>query len=224
MYVGRVMHTELVTVAPDTSLMKAREMLEQRKIAHLLVVNARGDLVGIVSDRDLKQNWASPAVALSKHELNYLLAKVTVDQIMVKKILTVSPLTTIERAALIMQQHRISALPVLDEGRLAGIITSRDVMQVLLEAIGIDEDSRRLTVILEDRIGFLADMSRLLRDAGINIRSLFAWPDKNFPGYYHLVMRVPAADGDKAMTVLEQNGYKVLTAYTKDLAPFLGSH
>ncbi|MEE4607288.1 MAG: CBS and ACT domain-containing protein, partial [Desulfobacteraceae bacterium] len=195
MYVGRVMHTELVTVPPDTSLMKARDILEERKIAHLLVVNARGDLVGIVSDRDLKQNWASPAVALSKHELNYLLAKVTVEHIMIKKILTVSPLTTIERAALIMQQHRISALPVLDEGRLAGIITSRDVMQVMLEAIGIDEDSRRLTVICEDRIGFLADMSRLLRDAGINIRSLFAWPDKNFPGYYHIVMRVRAADG-----------------------------
>jgi acetoin utilization protein AcuB len=224
MYVGRVMHTELVTVSPDTSLMKARDILEERKIAHLLVVNARGDLVGIVSDRDLKQNWASPAVALSKHELNYLLAKVTVEQIMIKKILTVSPLTTIERAALIMQQHRISALPVLDEGRLAGIITSRDVMQVLLEAIGIDEDSRRLTVICEDRIGFLADMSRLLRDTGINIRSLFAWPDKNFPGYYHIVMRVRAADGDKALAVLEQNGYKVLTAYTKDLAPFLAGH
>jgi acetoin utilization protein AcuB len=224
MYVGRVMHTELVTVPPDTPLMQAREILEARKIAHLLVVNARGELVGIVSDRDLKQNWASPAVALSKHELNYLLAKVTVDQIMIKKIHTVSPLTTIERAALIMQENRISALPVLDEGHLAGIITSRDVMQVLLEAIGIDEESRRLTVIIEDRIGFLADMSRLLRDAGINIRSLFAWPDKNFSGYYHLVMRVPAADGDKAMTVLEQNGYKVLTAYTKDMAPFMGRH
>jgi acetoin utilization protein AcuB len=67
-------------------------------------------------------------------------------------------------------------------------------------------------------------MSRLLRDAGINIRSLFAWPDKNFPGYYHIVMRVRAADGNRALAVLEQNGYKVLTAYTKDLAPFLARH
>jgi acetoin utilization protein AcuB len=221
MYVGRVMHTELVTISPDTSLIKAREILESRKIAHLLVVDAKKDLVGIVSDRDLKQNWASPAVALSRHELNYLLTKVTVEHIMVKKILTVSPLTTIERAALVMQQERIGALPVLDEGKLVGIITSRDVMQLLLEAIGIDADSRRLTVICEDRIGFLADMSQLLRDQGINIRSLFAWPDKQFPGFYHLVMRVAARDGDRAIAELEKNGYKVITAYTKDLTPFL---
>ncbi len=221
MYVQRVMHTELIKVAPDTSLMEAREILEKHKIAHLLVVDAKDKLVGVVSDRDLKQNWASPAVALSKHELNYLLAKVTVAQIMIKKILTVSPLTTIERAALIMQQERIGALPVLDEGRLVGIITSRDVMQVLLEAIGIDEDSRRLTVICEDRIGFLADMSRLLRDQAINIRSIFAWPDKAFPGFYHIVMRVSAEDGDRAVAVLENHGYKVMTAYTKDLERFL---
>ena len=221
MYVGRVMHTELVTVAPNTSLIKAREILEKRNIAHLLVVNDRNDLIGIVSDRDLKQNWASPAVALSKHELNYLLDKVTVEMIMIKKILTVSPLTTIERAALVMQQNRINALPVLDAGKLVGIITSRDVMQVLLEAIGIDEDSRRFTVLSEDRIGFVADMSQLLRNEQINLRSLFAWPDKQFPGFYHLVIRVAARDGDRAIATLRQQGYKVLTEYAHDLTPFL---
>jgi acetoin utilization protein AcuB len=221
MYVGRVMRTELATVPPTTSLIKAREILDKLKISHLLVVNARNDLTGIVSDRDLKQNWASPAVALSRHELNYLLEKVTVEAIMIKKILTVSPLTTIERAALVMQQNRINALPVLEAGKLVGIITSRDVMQVLLEAIGIEEDSRRFTVLCEDRIGFVAEMSQLLRDAQINIRSLFAWPDKEFPGYYHLVMRVAAKDGDRAIATLRQNGYKVLTEYTNDLKPFL---
>ena len=140
---------------------------------------------------------------------------------MIKKILTVSPLTTIERAALVMQHNRINALPVLEAGKLVGIITSRDVMQVLLEAIGIEEDSRRFTVLCEDRIGFVAEMSQLLRDAQINIRSLFAWPDKEFPGYYHLVMRVAAKDGDRAIATLRQNGYKVLTEYTHDLTPFL---
>jgi acetoin utilization protein AcuB len=215
------MHTELVTVPPNTSLIRAREIIEARQISHLLVVNARNDLVGIVSDRDLKQNWASPAVALSRHELNYLLEKVTVETIMIKRILTVSPLTTIERAALVMQQNRISALPVLEAGKLVGIITSRDVMQVLLEAIGIEEDSRRFTVLCEDRIGFVAEMSQLLREAQINIRSLFAWPDKQFPGYYHLVMRVAAKDGDRAIATLRQNGYKVLTEYVHDLAPYL---
>lgn len=221
MYVGRVMRTTLVTIPPDTPLIKAREILEEKRIAHLLVVGAGGNLTGIVSDRDLKQNWASPAVALSKHELNYLLSKVTVESIMIKKIMTVSPLTTIERAALVMQQNRIGALPVLDGGRLVGIITTRDVMQILLEAIGIEDESQRFTVLCKDRIGFVADMSHLLREAGINIRSMFAWPDKEYPGYYHLVMRVAAVHGEKAVSTLRANGYKVLTEYADDLTPYL---
>ena len=73
MHVGRVMHTDLVTVPPDTSLVKAREVIDENQIEHLLVVDKKGKLIGMVSDRDLKQSWASPATTLSVHELNYLL-------------------------------------------------------------------------------------------------------------------------------------------------------
>ena len=89
MYVGRIMHTRLVTVPPDTSLRKAKEIIEEKKINHLLVVNKNEDLVGLVSDRDVKQSWASPATTLSVHELNYLLTQLTVENIMVKKIITI---------------------------------------------------------------------------------------------------------------------------------------
>ncbi|HSQ83744.1 MAG TPA: CBS domain-containing protein, partial [Desulfobacterales bacterium] len=98
MFVGQIMHTYLVTVAPDTSLKKAKEIIENKKINHLLVVNKNKDLIGLVSDRDVKQIWASPATTLSVHELNYLLTQLTVEDIMVKKIITISPGTTIERA------------------------------------------------------------------------------------------------------------------------------
>jgi len=137
MYVGRVMHTELVTVTPDTSLMKARDIITERKIAHLLVVDKKDKLVGIISDRDLKQSWASPATTLSIHELNYLLRQLTVEMIMVKKLITVSPDTTIERAAFIMHENRISSLPVMEKEKLVGIITTTNVMEVLLQAIGL---------------------------------------------------------------------------------------
>ena len=102
MYVGRVMHTELVTVSPDTSLVEARDLIAEKVIAHLLVVTKDGKLIGVVSDRDLKQSWASPATTLSAHELNYLLKQLTIDMIMVKEIVTIPPDTTIERAAQIM--------------------------------------------------------------------------------------------------------------------------
>jgi len=104
MHVGRIMHTDLVTVPPDTTIIKAKDIIAKKRINHLLVVDKNEELVGIVSDRDIKQSWASPATTLSTHELNYLLTQLTVEIIMVRKIVTILPSTTIERAASIMQE------------------------------------------------------------------------------------------------------------------------
>jgi acetoin utilization protein AcuB len=215
------MHTRLVTVSPDTSLRKAKEIIEEKKINHLLVVNKNGDLVGIVSDRDVKQSWASPATALSVHELNYLLSQLTVANIMVKKIITISPGTTIERAAYIMQENRINSLPVIDSEKLVGIITSSDVMGVLLHAIGFGEESARFTVLVEDRIGIVAEVSRILKEKNINIRSFVTWPEKKHPGIFQLIIRVGLEDKDKAISALSEGGFKVLSEYVHDLTPFL---
>ena len=221
MYVGVVMHTNLITVSPETNLVEAMELTTQKRIAHLLVLDNKNKLIGLVSDRDLKQNWASPATALSTHELNYLLTKVTVGMIMVKKFVSVTPATTIERAAHIMQEHRISALPVMEGEKLVGIITTTDVMGVLLEAIGIDKESTRFTVLVSDRIGFIAEISKILKELQINIRSIFAWTDKQHPGIFHLVMRVPSRDGEKAISALKNGGFNVMTEYVQDVTPYL---
>lgn len=221
MYIGRIMHTDLITVAPETSLSDARDLIEEKKIDHLLVVDKHKKLVGIVSDRDLKQYWASPATSLSVHELNYLLQKVEIRMVMTKAVVTVSPDTTIERAAYIMQTEDISSLPVMEGDSLVGIITSTDVMEVLLEAIGISDDSVRLGVFVHDSMGALAGVTELLRKANINIQSLFCWPEKNHPGVTQLVMRVAATDGEKAIKALDEGGFKAKTRYEKDIAPFL---
>ena len=221
MYVGRIMHTHLVTAAPDTSLRKAKEIIEEKKINHLLVVNNSGDLVGIVSDRDVRQSMASPATALSVHELNYPLTQLTVENIMVKKIITISPGTTIERAAKIMQENRINALPVVESEKLVGIITSTDVMGVLLRAIGFGEKSARFTVLVQDRIGIVAEVSKILKEKNISIRSFVTWPEKEYPGVFQLVMRVGLEDKDRAISALSDGGFKVLSEYVHDLTPFL---
>jgi acetoin utilization protein AcuB len=215
------MHKDLVTITPDTSLVKARDLIAEKLIEHLLVVNKDGKLVGIVSDRDLKQTWASPATTLSAHELNYLLKQLDVETMMVTKIITISPGTTIERAARIMQEDRISALPVMDKEKLVGIITTTDVMGVLLDAIGIDGESTRFVVLIEDRIGMVAEVSRILKEEQINIRSFVTWPEKEYPGVYQLVLRVGAKDGEKAISALTGAGFKVLTEYVEDLRPYL---
>ena len=221
MYVGRVMNTYLVTVSPDTTIIKAKDLIEEKKINHLLVVDENENLLGLVSDRDVKQSWASPATTLSVHELNYLLTQLTVEMIMTKKIITISSGTTIETAALIMQENRISALPVMEAEKLVGIITTTDVMEVLLRAIGVHEGSARFIVLVKDRVGVVAEVSRLLKDQQISIQSLVTWPVKKFPGIYQLIMRVAAEDEEKAISVLTDGGFKILTEYIRDLTPYL---
>lgn len=221
MYVGRIMHTKLVTVSPETTLVAARKIVEEKNIDHLLVVDEDDVLVGVISDRDLKQNWASPATSLSAHELTYLLEKVVVKMIMVKAVVTVSPDTTVERAAYIMQTNNINSLPVMKAGKLVGIITSTDVMGVLLQAIGLNKDSVRLAVLVHDSIGALAEVATLLKQEHINIESLFSWPLTDHPVVHQLVFRVDAADGLKAANVLSEGGYKVITKYEEDITKFL---
>jgi len=150
------------------------------------------------------------------------LTQLTVEHIMVKKIITISPGTTIERAAYIMQKNRINALPVIEAEKLVGIITSTDVMDVLLRSIGFDdEESARFTVLVQNRIGIVAEVSRILKEQEINIRSLVTWPEKEYPGVYQLVMRVGLKDKDRAISALSDGGFKVLSEYVHDLTPFL---
>lgn len=223
MYIGRIMHTNLITVAPETSLVEAKELLEKWTIDHLLVVNDQDKLVGIISDRDLKLYWASPANTLSTHELGYILEKIQVEMIMVKTVVTITTETTIERAAFIMQSHNINSLPVLENEELVGIVTSTDVMEVLLEAIGMNEESVRICVLVSHRIGKIAEVGALLRDLGINIQSMITWPVRDYPDVYQLVLRLSGDDGPQAVATLNKNNFKVLTRYVKDLSPYLPS-
>ena len=141
MYVGRKMTTDLITVTPGTPLTKARDLLREHKIKQLPVVDAEGRLVGILTDRDIKQAWASPATTLSIYELTYVLQKLTVESVMVKELITTKPDATVERAASILHARKIGSLPVVEGDKLVGIITSTDLMEVLLDGLGIQEVS-----------------------------------------------------------------------------------
>ena len=221
MYVGRVMKRELVTVAPEMPLSDARELIDAKGIEHLLVVDGEGNLSGIVSDRDIRQHSASQATTLSSHELNYLLSQVTMGAIMRKKMVTVTPDTTIERAALIIQEKGIGSLPVKDGDRLVGIITRTDVLGVLLNAIGIADGSARFQVVIKDRLGALAEITHALATVQVNIQSLISWPVPEFPETYQLTLRVAASDLEMATGSLESRGFKVLTDYVDDFGPFI---
>ena len=221
MYVGRKMTTDVITVTPDTPLVKARDLLREHNIKQVPVVDQKGNLVGILTDRDIKQAWASPATTLSIYELTYVLQKLTVESVMVKDPITVTPNSTIERATKILHDRKIGSLPVVEDGKLVGIITSTDLMEVLLDGLGVQEESGRLVVLVRDRIGVLADVCSILKDANISIVSMITLPLHQHAGIHQLVMRVYSADRDRAVRCLEDSGYRVIIEYIKDLEPYL---
>jgi len=221
MHVGRKMTTDLITVTSDTPLVSARDLLRERNIKQLPVVDDQGNLVGILTDRDIKQAWASPATTLSIYELTYVLQKLTVESVMVKDLITITPDATIERAAKILHDRKIGSLPVVEDDKLVGIITSTDLMEVLLDGLGVKEESGRLEVLVRDRIGVLAGVCNILREANISIVSMVTLPLHMYPGIFELVIRVNAPDRETAVERLSQAGYRVITEYKKDLEPFL---
>jgi acetoin utilization protein AcuB len=221
MYVGWYMKTDLVTISPETTLFRAREMLMSNNISHLPVTDGKAHLVGLVTDRDLKEAWASPATTLSVHELTYVLHKITVDKVMRKEIITATPDMHIERAASILHDHKIGALPVVKDGRLVGIITINDLMEVLLMAVGLGEDTRRFSVLVKDRIGLLAELGRIMQEAEVSVGSVLSIPVPGYGNTWQIMMRVSTDSFDRAVKALENAGYKVLTEYPEKIEAYL---
>jgi len=134
MLVREKMRRSVITIGPDQSLLVARERMRKHSIRRMPVVRD-GQLVGMVTDRDVRQAWASPATALSTHELLYLLDKVTVAQIMTPKVVTVTPDTPLVEAARLLHAHKIGGLPVVEGKRVVGILTETDLLEVLIELL-----------------------------------------------------------------------------------------
>lgn len=133
MRVRHLMTRALITAPPELSVAEARALMTKERIRHLLITDASG-LVGMVTDRDIRLNVASPATSLSAWELNYLLARMTVNDVMTKSLIVVDPDRDAREAARILLDHRIGALPVLDGKRLVGILTETDLVRAFADA------------------------------------------------------------------------------------------
>jgi acetoin utilization protein AcuB len=128
MKVRELMTGAPITVSPDTSVLDARRLMLKERIRHLLVTDDRR-LVGIITDRDIRLNLPSQATSLSMWEVNYLLAKLTVGQVMTKGVIIIGPDQDARAAAQLMLEHKVGALPVLDGEVLIGILTETDILR-----------------------------------------------------------------------------------------------
>jgi acetoin utilization protein AcuB len=166
MLVSEWMSPNPKTVSPKTPVMEAMQVLREGGFRRLPVVD--GDkLVGIVTDRDLKDATPSKATTLSIYELNYLLTKLTVKEVMKTRVLTVGSDDPVERAALLMSEHKVSGLPVVEGQRLVGIITISDLLEAFVAVLGLREGGYRVTVSLPDEPGVLASVAAAAAPANI---------------------------------------------------------
>jgi len=172
MLVKERMSTHPITINPATSLHDALQTMHESHVRRLPVLDKDGNLVGIVLEKDLLYASPSPATSLSVYELNYLVAKITVDDLMTRDVITVSEDCPLEEAARIMVDNEIGGLPVMRGTQLVGMITESDLFKVFLELLGAREWGLRVAIKVADRKGMLASLTRGIADRGGNIVAL----------------------------------------------------
>lgn len=165
MLVKSRMSHPVIFVRQDVSIMEALQLMQREHIRRLPVVQ-HGRLVGIVSDKDLLHASPSDATSLSVWEINYLVSKISVRDVMTREVLTVSEDTPIEEAARVMADNKIGGLPVMKNGQVVGLITETDLFKILLEMMGARESGVRVTILVPNRRGELAALTQAIAEAG----------------------------------------------------------
>ncbi len=172
MLVRERMSRHPITITPDTSLNDALRIIREEKVRRLPVLDKKGKLVGIVSEKDLLYASPSPATSLSVYEMNYLISKIKVSDLMTRDVITICEDCPLEEAARIMVDNHIGGLPVIRGDVLVGMITESDLFKVFLELLGARMWGLRVTIKAEDRPGFLAQLTQEISSRGGNIVTL----------------------------------------------------
>lgn len=188
------MTTYVHTVAPQEPIADAIQLMKEKNVRHLPVVD-KGVVVGLLSDIDIKSYVPSKGTSLDVYELNYLLAKTTASQVMSKPVVTVSPDTPVEEAAMILFDQRLGCLPVVEGSKLVGIISDRDMYRVLVEITGARRGGARVSVALEDKPGSIKEVADIVRKHGYRLQSIMSTHEKAAPGQRYVVIRTHG-DGD----------------------------
>jgi len=207
MFVEQRMTANPIMITSDATIADASELMRANKFRRLPVVDG-GRLVGLVTDRDLRAVAPSPATTLSIFELNYLLAKMQIKDIMQKKVITIRSDATVEEAALLLYNHRIGGLIVVDEnGAVTGVITETDIFKCFVDIMGLIEGKTRLTIDVTDKIGILHEITDVFSELSINISSMVTYtlPD----GKKQMVIRAEITDTAEMSERLATLGYPI---------------
>lgn len=212
MLVRERMTSPAVTITPETPFQEALKLMRDKKFRRLPVVDSAGKIVGIVSERDMLHASPSPATSLSVWEVNYLLWKLKISDIMTHNVLTLNQDTPIEDAANLMVTHKIGGVPVIDDsGKVVGVITETDIFRAFVEMLGGGEHGLRLTVQVPAGSGTLAKLASKIAEQGGLILSVGSM-DRETDGAREVIVKVKGVTKDKLIPALESIGDHVVDA------------
>ena len=189
--------SQIISVDEETSMMKAFVLMKENNIRRLPVVQ-KGKLVGIVTDTDLKEACPSTATTLDIYETNYLLSEIKVKESMSKDVIYVKPDETVEFAAILMLENKISGLPVVnDQHNLIGVITQTDIFKALIHISGAYNGHIQFALFLEDRPGSVKEVGDVIRSFGGRMVSILTSYDLADEGYRNVYIRIKPMEQEK---------------------------
>ena len=206
MYVHERMTRRPTVVLPDYSVSKAYQLMTEGRFSQLPVVDSDNKLIGLVTEKLLAEINPSSATSLSVYEINYLLSKTKVNDIMKTGVFKIDKDALLEDAALIMKENRISSLPVTDGEYLVGIITRTDISRAFIDIMGVKAPGTRVAITATDKTGVFAEITQIFASYGIDIRNISNF---NENGKLEMVVKVRSFDVDKAVEDIKAKGYTI---------------
>lgn len=199
-----------ICIGKQESIDSAAKVMHENNIRHLPVVE-EGQLVGLLSNTDIMRAMPSKVTTLEKREATYLFSMVKVKDALPdhQKVVTIHGDACIEEAALLMRSYKIGCLPVLEEGKLVGMLSENDIFDAFIELLGVRNSGSRITVKIVGEPGQIAQVTEVIRSFGANITKIAMFPKDGVGKAYELLIRTDAKEVQPIVEALKVNGFEV---------------
>ncbi|MBW2568930.1 MAG: CBS domain-containing protein [Deltaproteobacteria bacterium] len=208
------MSGEVISIEEEASMMKASVLMKENNIRRLPVVK-KGKLVGLVTNTDFKEASPSKATTLDIYEISYLLSEIKVKELMSKEVIYVKPNETIEFAAVLMLENKISGLPVVnDQQNLIGVITETDIFKALIHITGVYSGDTQFALCLTDKPGSVHEVAEVIRGMGGRVVSILTSYDLADEGYRNVYFRIRHMERNQLSKLVNALEEKFTVLYT----------
>ncbi|GGI40423.1 CBS and ACT domain-containing protein [Mammaliicoccus stepanovicii] len=206
MLVEKIMTSPCATILGNKSIEEALELMTEKEIRHLPIVNEDDELIGIISDRDIKM--ALPSI-LSEDDPSHSLS-LSVSKIMRRNVIRCHPLDFVEDIALDFYEMEIGSIPVIRNNKVIGIVTQKDMLNTFIELTGVTMPGSIIEVHIDDKVGALHDITAIFKQQNIDILNILAYSDLQNTNKRYLMLRVKSMNPERIYKLLETHHYNVI--------------